>query len=240
MSHIAMPEETDRGEIQTAPITICKAFDNLTPDEIANLDKACVTQNFGRGRIILKQDEIPKYYYIIIDGYVLGSYTDKHENVDHSFEVLTKGFLFEKDITFGTKKCTLSYKALSTVQVVRIEKQHIHNLARHMDFQRYIINELNNEIMNLRWRTINNTFTIETKISQLILMLSEKFGLPNEDEDGAMIQFRITNSDMAHMLDSTRESVNRTLNKLVDKGLIHMGTGNIFVNNRLKDSIEPF
>jgi len=122
----------------------------------------------------------------------------------------------------------LSYKTLTNVHAVRIDRQRIDDLLHNETFKDYVKDELNNEILSLRWRAINNTFTIELKVSKLVLMLSEKFGNP---------LFKISNSDMANMLDSTRESVNRTLNKLWDKGLIDMGSGNIFVNSKLKNSI---
>ena len=233
MRHIIVPEgnavELPPAIINpnTIPIAICKGFDTLNQTEILQLNAASMMQFFGRGNIILNQNDIPNYYYVITDGYVLENYNDA-KHVQHSFEILTTGFLFEKDVLFGVKKYTFSYKALTNVNVIRIKKQQINDLLQNITFKNYILDELNQEITNLRWRAINNTFSIETKVSQLLLTLCQKFGNP---------LFKLTNTDMANMLDSTRENVNKTLNKLWDKGLINMQSGSIFINPQLKDSL---
>ena len=216
------------------PIAVCQAFGSLTQNEITNLNNASVVQDFKCGDFIIKQNEVSNFYYVIIEGFILENHNDQKSDKDHSFQISTAGFLFEKDILFGTKKNTLSYKALTSVKAVRIEKKHIENLFGNARFKEYITNELKDEVARLRWRASNNTSPMEPRVSKFIVMLSETFGKPQTN--GCIIKFKINNTDMAHMLDSTRESVNRTLNILCDKSLIEMNQGRIFVSNRLKEA----
>lgn len=48
---------------------------------------------------------------------------------------------------------------------------------------------------------------------------------------GSRISLRLTNQELANMIGTTRETVNRTLNKFWDEHLIDMRTSHIIVTN---------
>ena len=68
---------------------------------------------------------------------------------------------------------------------------------------------------------------IRARLASLLLNLASNFGEPAEN--GTRISLRLTNQEMANMIGTTRESVNRTLNRMWDDRLIDMRTSNIVV-----------
>ena len=56
---------------------------------------------------------------------------------------------------------------------------------------------------------------IRARLASLLLNLSESFGEPVDN--GTRITLRLTNQEMANMIGTTRETVNRTLNRFWDE-----------------------
>jgi len=68
---------------------------------------------------------------------------------------------------------------------------------------------------------------IRARLAALLLNLAEQFGEPAES--GTRITLRLTNQEMANMIGTTRETVNRTLNRFWDERLIDMRTAHVVV-----------
>jgi CRP/FNR family transcriptional regulator len=68
---------------------------------------------------------------------------------------------------------------------------------------------------------------IRSRLASLLLNLMERFGEPSVN--GTRITLRLTNQEMANMIGTTRETVNRTLNRFWDERLIDMRTANVVI-----------
>jgi CRP/FNR family cyclic AMP-dependent transcriptional regulator len=68
---------------------------------------------------------------------------------------------------------------------------------------------------------------IRSRLAALLLNLMERFGEPAPN--GVRIALRLTNQEMANMIGTTRETVNRTLNRFWDERLIDMRTANVVI-----------
>ena len=73
---------------------------------------------------------------------------------------------------------------------------------------------------------------IRTRLASLLLNLERNFG--EKVDGGTRLTLRLTNQEMANMIGTTRETVNRMLNKFWDEKLIDMRTANIVVVDRAK------
>jgi CRP/FNR family transcriptional regulator len=68
---------------------------------------------------------------------------------------------------------------------------------------------------------------IRARLASLLLNLSEQFG--ERVDNGTRITLRLTNQEMANMIGTTRETVNRTLNRFWDDRLVDMRTAHVVV-----------
>jgi CRP/FNR family transcriptional regulator len=73
---------------------------------------------------------------------------------------------------------------------------------------------------------------IRTRLASLLIHLSKNFGEPAEN--GTRLTLRLTNQEMANMIGTTRETVNRMLNRFWDEKLIDMRTANIVITDMPK------
>ncbi len=70
---------------------------------------------------------------------------------------------------------------------------------------------------------------IRSRLASLVLHLKEQFG--ESTPEGTRITLRLTNQEMADMIGTTRETVNRSLNRFWDERLIDMKTSHIVVSD---------
>jgi CRP/FNR family transcriptional regulator len=68
---------------------------------------------------------------------------------------------------------------------------------------------------------------IRARLASLLLNLAEQFG--ESVANGTRITLRLTNQEMANMIGTTRETVNRTLNRFWDEQLVDMRTSHVVV-----------
>src|SRR5665213_2369245 len=68
---------------------------------------------------------------------------------------------------------------------------------------------------------------IRARLAALLLNLAEQFG--EAVDNGTRITLRLTNQEMANMIGTTRETVNRTLNRFWDDRLVDMRTAHVVV-----------
>jgi len=68
---------------------------------------------------------------------------------------------------------------------------------------------------------------IRARLASLLLNLMQNFGEPVDT--GTRISLRLTNQEMANMIGTTRETVNRTLNRFWDERVIDMRTAHVIV-----------
>ena len=73
---------------------------------------------------------------------------------------------------------------------------------------------------------------IRTRLASLLIHLSKNFGEPADN--GTRLTLRLTNQEMANMIGTTRETVNRMLNRFWDEKLIDMRTANIVITDMPK------
>ncbi|MBC5824653.1 MAG: Crp/Fnr family transcriptional regulator [Candidatus Eremiobacteraeota bacterium] len=70
---------------------------------------------------------------------------------------------------------------------------------------------------------------IRTRLASLLINLQKNFG--EQTPAGTRLTLRLTNQEMANMVGTTRETVNRMLNRFWDEKLIDMKTANIVVTD---------
>jgi CRP/FNR family cyclic AMP-dependent transcriptional regulator len=68
---------------------------------------------------------------------------------------------------------------------------------------------------------------IRSRLAALLINLGQNFGEPTPL--GSRISLRLTNQEMANMIGTTRETVNRTLNRFWDEHVIDMRTAHVVI-----------
>jgi CRP/FNR family transcriptional regulator len=72
-----------------------------------------------------------------------------------------------------------------------------------------------------------NSQDIRARLAALLLNLAAQFG--EQVDNGTRISLRLTNQEMANMIATTRETVNRTLNRFWDEKLVDMRSSHVVI-----------
>jgi CRP-like cAMP-binding protein len=143
--------------------------------------------------------------------------------------ILKEGDFFGEMAMFDSSLRSASIKTLTEVEVGAI---------RHADFLIFL--DRNPHIgralviaLSERLRAANaliaatNSQDIRARLAALLLNLADQFG--EQVDNGTRISLRLTNQEMANMIATTRETVNRTLNRFWDEKLVDMRTSHVVI-----------
>ena len=130
---------------------------------------------------------------------------------------------------FDTSVRAASVRTLTEVEVGVIEREDfLALLDRSPRIGRLLVIALSDRLRAAnRLIAATTSQDIRSRLASLLLHLMQNFGeaVPN----GTRISLRLTNQEMANMIGTTRETVNRTLNRFWDERLIDMRTSHVVV-----------
>ncbi|MNG24736.1 Anaerobic regulatory protein [compost metagenome] len=65
----------------------------------------------------------------------------------------------------------------------------------------------------------------------LLIRLSNSYGIPSDEHEHVLIDYKINNSELADMIGSTRENVNRMLSDMRKEEVLELQNGYIVIKN---------
>lgn len=193
-----------------------------------------------KGEYVFREGDAANELYIVCEGKVQLSKTTE-EGRELSLRICEQGDAFGEIVPFQlTCTCTVSAKMMETGALAVITKQQLEEklLADHT-FALQFMQWLNVQLQRM-----------QTKIRDLILhgkkgalystliRLANSYGV--ETEDGILIDFPITNQELANFCGSAREVVSRLLKELKELEIISVDKGKMTIYDLqfLKDEIR--
>ena len=221
------------GEDLRASLARVPLFQSLSEYDISSLAQLMECHTFKRGTVIFREGEEGKALYVVRSGVVkIASSTPGGDEI--ILAILSEGDFFGEMALLDTMP--------RSADAISLEASDLYILNR-KEFLTFLWNneaaiEAVLRALSLRLRKANDSLkdvsfmTIPARFAKKLLELCETHGL---EEDGAVrIDLEIVQSDLAGMIGSTRESVNKELKVLRDKGVVSMEGKTIRVHNRAR------
>jgi CRP-like cAMP-binding protein len=214
--------------IEAASIRRVPLFRDFADDEVAGIAATVTDRTYGRHEFVVREGDPGSTFFILVKGSVsvCRIMADGREMI---LAILKEGDFFGEMAMFDSSLRSASIKTLTEVEVGAI---------RHADF--LVMLDRNPRIgralviaLSERLRAANALIAattsqdIRARLAALLLNLTDQFG--EHVENGTRISLRLTNQEMANMIGTTRETVNRTLNRFWDEKLIDMRTPHVVV-----------
>jgi CRP-like cAMP-binding protein len=216
--------------IESAMIRRVPVFGDFTDDEVAAIASTVSNRRYSRHRFIVRESDPGDTFYIIARGSVAVSHVtpDGHETI---LSILKDGDFFGEMSMFDSSLRSASIKTLTDVEVGLIRQEDfLAMLEQHPQFARRFV-----VVLSERLRAANDLIATTTsqdaraRVALLLLNLSERFGEPVES--GTRITLRLTHQEMANMIGTTRETVNRALNRFWDDHLVDRRSTQIIITD---------
>ncbi len=203
-------------------------FRDFDETEILQVAGLVTTRRFAKHQTIFREGDPGQTFYLILSGSVavVRIAPDGRETI---LSILKERDFFGEMSVFDTSVRAASVRTMTEAEVGVIERN---------DFLALIdktprIGRLLVIALSERLRAANKLIAattsqdIRARLASLLLNLMQNFGEPVDT--GTRISLRLTNQEMANMIGTTRETVNRTLNRFWDERVIDMRTAHVIV-----------
>ena len=208
-------------------------FSDFEDTELEQIAGTVANRRFGKHQFIVREAEPGDTFYIIVSGSVSVSRIapDGRETI---LSILKEGDFFGEMSMFDSSLRSASIKTLTDVEVGQINQADFLSLLdRNPKIGRLLVIELSERLRAANALIAATTSQdIRARLASLLLNLAENFG--ETATNGVRISLRLTNQEMANMIGTTRETVNRTLNRFWDDQLVDMRTSHVVVVNQEK------
>lgn len=204
-------------------------FKELTNDDLNKLLGIARSRKTAKGSHIFLQGEPIEYVYFILSGKVK-VYKNDVQGREQIVSVLKNGDMFPHVGFFRKGNYPAFAQAAEDSEIVAISIAHFeHLLLDNPEVSIKLFRVMGEKIIDLQNRLeaqiLNNTYQ---QIIKLLLRLAEEHGTPSLQEGRITIP-PFTNQEMANMIGTTRETMNRTLAKLKKKLAVELDSENCLV-----------
>jgi CRP-like cAMP-binding protein len=176
-------------------------------------------RSYGRHEFIVRENDPGDRFFFVASGSVAVCRTlsDGRETI---LSILKEGECFGEMSMFDSSLRSASIKTLTDVEVGSISRDDfLEMLDRNPRVGRLLAVALSERLRAANALVATTTAQdARARVASLLLNLCGRFGEPAEN--GIRITLRLTHVEMAHMIGTSRETVNRTLNKFWDERLI--------------------
>ena len=214
--------------IDAATLRRIPLFRDFNDDQLAQVMATVTERRYAKHQFIVREGEPGGTFFIIASGSVAVCRIapDGRETI---LSILKEGDFFGEMSMFDSSLRSASIKTLTEVQVGAIRQADFLELIdRTPQIGRLLVIELSERLRAANALIAATTSQdIRARLASLLLNLAEQFGEPADN--GTRITLRLTNQEMANMIGTTRETVNRTLNRFWDDRLVDMRTAHVVV-----------
>lgn len=189
------------------------------------------TRRYAKNAILVRENDPGDALFIVLRGNVAVTRAT-NDGKESILSILKEGDFFGEMAVLDSSPRSATIKALKETEAAILSRNDFLDLLRSNPHMSLLI------VMALsaRLRATNEAIQaaafqdIPTRLAALLLYLSKNFG--EEVATGIRLTLKLTNQEMASMIGTTRESVNRTLNRFWDDKLIDMHDAHIVITNR--------
>ena len=214
--------------IDVASIRRVPLFRDFADDEAAAVAATVTDRHYGKHQFIVREGDPGDTFFILVKGSisVCRIAPDGRETI---LSILKEGDFFGEMSMFDSSLRSASIKTLTEVEVGAIRQaDFLILLDRNPRIGRSLVIALSERLRAANALIAATTSQdIRARLASLLLNLGDQFG--ERVENGTRITLRLTNQERANMIGTTRETVNRTLNRFWDDKLVDMRTAPVVI-----------
>lgn len=208
-------------------------FSDLDDAELESLKLLVHKRKFGQGEYIFHEGEKRQSVYFVRSGTVKVYKNDKAGR-EQIVSFLQAGEMFPHVGFFDITPYPGTAQAIEDSELAYIEVLAFENfLYRHPKIGMKVMRVLGRKILDLQQKLHDVTSkTVSERIVNSILHLADRHG--TAAQGGKVLSLRFTNEELANMVGTSRETVNRVLNDLRRQGYIEFRNEGIWISDGLK------
>lgn len=194
-------------------------FSLLNGDEIQSICQNGYLKEYRRGEIIFFENDSEKKLYLLVDGQVKLSMLSS-EGREKVMTILQAGDIFGEISLFDHDPHPLTAEVLEKARLMILDWNDLEEIImKQPRLALKIIEALSKKTRLLASQVRDLVFhDAKGRLANLLIRFAEDFG--QKVDGGIMIEIILTHQEIANLLGVSRVTVTKTLNKLIDEGVI--------------------
>ncbi|QZA33170.1 Crp/Fnr family transcriptional regulator [Hydrogenibacillus sp. N12] len=203
-------------------------FKDVPEERLAEIGERMRERTFAKRSIIFTEGEEQKDVYFIVDGWVK-VYKMGGQGNERIISILQKGDMFPHIGLLQQRRYPGTAEALEETLVLWMTREALRTLiTTHQEIQLALWDMLEKKISDLQAQL---SAALSGEVRQRLMTVLVHLSLTDNQKTGAAIRLPLTHQDLASMIGTTRETVNRVLNDLKKEQLIDYRRGEIRLLN---------
>ena len=207
-------------------------FETLASDDLAMVAAVAVPRRFAAHQTIFREGDASDTCYVVRSGHARAV----REHADGRTITLAHfgpGDIFGELAMFESERRSATVETLDELEAVAITGDDMRRLLReHPEISMKLVVALGRRLREANERLSRQSFqTVQSRVATVLSQLVERAQGETEDDEGGDILLVITQSDIAQLAGSSRESASRFLAVLERAGVITQGRGRLTVHD---------
>ncbi len=216
-----------------------KVFSGLEPRELSEVAQVAIPRSFDRGEVIFREGDPGDTCYVVRDGTV-SIRRDHPDGRTRALAELRHGAIFGELSMFGAETRSATAEVLepaSLVAILRADMQRVIRSSPDIAFK--MLAELADRVRLVNEQLTRQSFqTVAGRVASTLL--AQVVTRQAEGAGDAEVLIKATQSEIAQLAGTSRESASRFLATLGREGVVSLGRGRVTVHEpaRLRDFIH--
>ena len=205
-------------------------FQQLSPDELAAIEKTFSATHYTSGENIYYQDERATMLRVVVYGAVkLVRQTLKGKEI--LLNMLQPGEYFGNLSASGRDTYSEAAQAQTDVCILSIRMRDFRSLLEEYPGVAQLVLNITADRLTSSQKQVQNltTLSVEQRIANILVTLCDKFG--EESKHGKLLQLPLSRKDLADMAGTSTETASRIMSGFQEDGLITSGRQWVAINN---------
>jgi CRP/FNR family cyclic AMP-dependent transcriptional regulator len=205
-------------------------FSTLVQDDLDRIAQFAVPRRFEPGEVVFREGDASDTCYVVRDGRARAIRTHR-DGRTLTLATFGPGDIFGELALFEDERRSATVEAIEPTGTVAVLGPDMRRLmSEHAEISARLVIALGRRLRETNERLSRQSFS--TVQSRVAVVLSELVAQEAVDGDGGDVLVRATQSDLAQLAGSSRESASRFLAVLERAGVISQGRGRLVVHDR--------
>jgi CRP-like cAMP-binding protein len=218
------------GEETVALLARVPVFADLDPEDLQRVAEVAVPRSFEAEHVVFREGDDSDTCYVVRSGHAraVRSHSDGRTITLASFG---PGDIFGELAMFDDERRSATVEAVDDLEVVAVLGADMRRLLRrHPDIAAKLLAAVTRRLRQTNERLTRQSFqTVQSRVAQVVSALVEQALAEGASEGDVLI--KVTQSDIAQLAGSARESASRFLAVLERAGIITQGRGRLTVHD---------
>ena len=196
-------------------------FAGLSADEALKVEQLIVRKQFGRGQVVLFEEDTAKYMYIIFSGKVRVVQVSD-EGKERIMAIHKRNDFFGEMALFDGKTAPATVIAMEETEIGLLSKE---------NFEKFLLNneKIMQQFLSMLCTRLRESWLMlkilsfadaEERVRAVLKDMIRLYGV--KDQRGVLVDLKLTHKDIANFASVSRETVSRLLSRLIKEGEIEI------------------